>query len=58
VFEVCAAVKDGRAIGITVVSTPPSAQLNSCVRRAVAHLKFPQNSRMDVTHTRFDAARR
>jgi hypothetical protein len=58
VFEICAAVKDGRAIGITVVSTPPNAKLNACVRRAVAHLKFPQNSRMDVTHTRFDAASR
>ena len=58
VFEICAAVKDGHAIGITVVSTPPSSKLNACVRRAVAHLKFPQNSRMDVTHTRFDAASR
>ncbi len=58
VFEICAAVKDGHAVGITVVSTPPSAKLNACVRHAVAHLKFPQNSRMDVTHTRFDAVSR
>jgi len=58
VFEICAAVKDGRAIGITIVSSPASAALNSCVRNAVARLKFPQNSRLDVTHTRFDAAKR
>jgi hypothetical protein len=58
VFEICAAVRDGRAIGITVTSSPANASLNSCVRRAVSSLKFPSNPRLDVTHTRFDAARR
>ena len=57
VFEICAAVKDGHAIGITIVSNPPSQALNACVRGAVARLKFPQNSRLDVTHTRFDAVK-
>jgi hypothetical protein len=56
VFEICAAVKDGRAIGITVVSTPSSPKLNACVRSSVARLEFPRNRRLDVTHTRFDAA--
>jgi hypothetical protein len=58
VFEICAAVKTGRAIGITVVSSPASSELNGCVRRAVSRLKFPSNERLDVTHTRFDAASR
>lgn len=58
VFEICAAVKDGRAVGITVVSTPASAELNACVRRAVAGLQFPSNPKLDVTHTRFDAVGR
>ncbi|HEX2870520.1 MAG TPA: hypothetical protein VHP33_04675 [Polyangiaceae bacterium] len=58
VFEICAAVKDGRAIGITVVSSPSSSALNACVRNAVGRLKFPQNARLDVTHTRFDAVKR
>lgn len=58
VFEICAAIRDGHAVGITVVSTPPSSQLNACVRNAVAHLKFPANPRLDVTHTRFDATGR
>jgi hypothetical protein len=58
VFEVCAAVKDGRAVGITITSSPPTPALNACVRNAVARLKFPQNSRLDVTHTRFDAVKR
>jgi hypothetical protein len=58
VFEICAAVRDGRAVGITVTSSPQNASLNACVRRAVSRLKFPQNPRLDVTHTRFDAVRR
>jgi hypothetical protein len=57
VFEVCAAVKDGRAVGITITSSPASPALNACVRGAVARLKFPQNPRLDVTHTRFDAVK-
>jgi len=56
VFEICAAVKDGRAVGITVVSNPADPSLNACVRGAVARLKFPNNPKLDVTHTRFDAA--
>ena len=58
VFEICAAVKDGHAVGITVVSSPSSSELNACVRNAVRRLKFPQNPRLDVTHTRFDAVKR
>jgi hypothetical protein len=58
VFEVCTAVQNGRAVGITVASNPPSAAVNSCVRSAVSRLKFPANPRLDVTRTRFDALRR
>lgn len=54
VFEICAAVKNGHAVGITVSSSPASAPLNACVRRAVARLKFPRSERLDVTHTRFE----
>jgi hypothetical protein len=57
VFEICAAVKGGRAVGVTVSSNPPSAALNACVRRAVSRLRFPESPRLDVTRTRFDAAR-
>jgi len=58
VLQVCAAVKDGRAVGITVSSNPPSAALNACVRGAVSRLKFPASPKLDVTHTRFDAVGR
>jgi hypothetical protein len=57
VIEICAAVKQGRAVGVTVVSNPPSAALEACVRGRVARLTFPHSERLDVTHTRFDAAR-
>lgn len=58
VLEICAAVKEGRAVGVTVASSPPNAELGACVRRAVARLHFPHSDRLDVTHTRFDSARR
>jgi hypothetical protein len=58
VIEICAAVKQGRAVGVTVTSAPVDAALASCVRRAVSQLNFPPSERLDVTHTRFDAALR
>jgi hypothetical protein len=57
VFEICTAVRDGHAVGVTVVSNPPNSGLNACVRSAVSRLKFPQSPKLDVTHTRFDAVR-
>jgi hypothetical protein len=58
VLQVCAAVKDGRAVGVTVSSNPPSSALNACVKNAVSRLKFPASPKLDVTHTRFDAVGR
>lgn len=58
VFEICAAVKNGRAVGVTVVSSPNNGELNACVKRAVSRLAFPSSERLDVTHTRFDAVKR
>lgn len=56
VLEICAAVKEGQLVGITVVSSPSNPRLNACVKRAVARLKFPSSARLDVTHTRFGGA--
>jgi hypothetical protein len=58
VIEICAAVKQGRAIGVTVVTNPGSAALEACVRGKVSGLAFPNSERLDVTHTRFDAVSR
>jgi hypothetical protein len=56
-LEVCAAVRDGKVVGVSAITTPPSAPLNACVRRAVAALRFPHSARLDVTRTRFEADR-
>lgn len=54
---ICAAVQDGKVVGVSVTSEPPDANVNACVRRAVAALRFPRSARLDVTRTRFAAAR-
>ena len=56
-LEICAAVQNGKVVGISVVAEPSSAALSACVRRAVAALRFPHSARLDVTRTRFEAAR-
>jgi hypothetical protein len=58
VLEICAAVKQGRAVGVTVTTAPPNASVAACVRTAVGRLGFPYGERLDVTHTRFDAVGR
>jgi hypothetical protein len=56
-LEICAAVQDGKVVGVTVTSEPRNPATNACVRRAVATLRFPRSARLDVTRTRFEAAR-
>jgi hypothetical protein len=56
-IEVCAAVQNGHVIGVTVTTEPRDPAINACVRRAVAGLRFPRNSALDVTRTRFESTR-
>jgi hypothetical protein len=56
-LDICAAVEDGKVVGVSASSEPRNPALNACVRRAVAGLRFPKSPRLDVTRTRFDAAR-
>ena len=56
-LEICAAVQDGKVVGVSVASEPRNAAVSACVRRSVAALRFPQSARLDVTRTRFEAAR-
>lgn len=56
-LEVCAAVQDGRVVGVSVTTTPRDPAIGACVRRAVAALRFPRSSQLDVTRTRFEPAR-
>lgn len=52
---VCAAVQNGRAVGVTVTTDPPSPGLNSCVAGAIRGMAFPSHPRLDVATTSFSA---
>jgi hypothetical protein len=50
---VCAAVQNGRAVGVTVTTDPSTPSLNSCIAGQVRGLSFPAHPRLDVTTTVF-----
>ena len=53
--SICAAVQNGRAVGVTVTTQPNDAKRAACVAGAVRGLSFPSHPKLDVTRTRFDA---
>ncbi len=50
---ICAAVQNGRAVGVSVTTDPPNRGISSCVAGGVRGLSFPSNPKLDVTTTRF-----
>jgi hypothetical protein len=52
-LSICAAVQNGRAVGVTVTTTPGSRAKARCVAQAVRGLSFPSHPRLDVTRTLF-----
>jgi len=47
-----AAVQNGRAIGVTVTTSPPNAKIAACIDSAVRRMSFPANPNLDaVTQT-------
>jgi len=52
-IRICAAVQNGRAVGVTVQTTPPDSAVQGCIARAVRGLSFPSHPRLDVTTTTF-----
>lgn len=50
---ICAAVQNGRAVGVTVTTNPQNKGIASCVAGAVRALSFPSHPRLDVTTTSF-----
>ncbi len=54
-LNICAAVQNGRAVGVTVSTSPRNAGINGCVSAAVRGLSFPSHPRLDVTRTTFAA---
>lgn len=53
--SICAAVQNGRAVGVTVVTNPANPGISGCIRGQVAGLGFPAHPRMDVVRTSFAA---
>lgn len=53
--NICAAVQNGRAVGVTVTTKPSNPGINSCVAGAVRGLSFPSHPRLDVSRTTFAA---
>ncbi|MBW2455140.1 MAG: hypothetical protein JRI68_11550 [Deltaproteobacteria bacterium] len=51
--QICVAVQNGRAKGVTVRTSPPSGAKQRCVARAVWGLSYPSHPRMDVARATF-----
>jgi hypothetical protein len=51
--RICAAVKDGVAVGVTVGLTPSNPEIELCVAKQVRGLSFPSNPKMDFVQVRF-----
>src|SRR5450432_424956 len=52
-ISICAAVQNGRAVGVTVVLNPRNRGVEGCIAAGVRGLSFPGNPKLDVTHTNF-----
>ena len=51
--NICAAVQNGRAVGVTVTMQPPSPGAQSCVASKIRGLNFPSNPKLDIARTTF-----
>jgi hypothetical protein len=51
--NVCAAVQNGRAVGVTVTTEPPNGGIANCISNAVRRMSFPSNPKLDIATTRF-----
>jgi len=54
-LDICVAVQNGRARGVTVRATPRHAAAESCVARAASRISFPSHPRLDVARSHFSA---
>lgn len=54
--HICAAVQNGRAIGVTVTTTPSDETKEACIAGAVSALAFPSRPRFDTTTITLEAA--
>jgi hypothetical protein len=53
-LSVCAAVKEGRAVGVTVAMSPSEPAVERCVAGKVRALGFPIHKKLHITRTTFE----
>lgn len=53
--NICAAVQNGRAVGVTVTLNPANAGAQACIAGRVRALNFPSNPKLDIARTHFAA---
>jgi len=51
--RICAAVQNGKAVGVTVLLDPPVTTIEVCVAGQVRQLSFPSNAKMDFVNVMF-----
>lgn len=52
-INICAAVQNGRAVGVTVRTSPRNRRIEGCIAGGVRRLGFPSHPKLDVTRTTF-----
>jgi hypothetical protein len=52
--SVCAAIQWGRAVGVTVHTTPTRPRVQQCIADAVREIEFTSEPQLDVTKSHFD----
>jgi hypothetical protein len=51
--EICAAVKQGKPLGVSVKVTPQNNKVAACIDRSVRRLSFPKSEKLDVVKQTF-----
>ena len=55
--NICAAIQNGHAVGVTVTTTPRNGGISGCIASAVRRINFPAHPKLDVTRTNFAPAK-
>ena len=51
--EICAAVKQGKPLGVSVKVNPSNNKIAACIDRSVRKLSFPKSEKLDVVKQTF-----
>jgi hypothetical protein len=52
-INICAAIQNGRAVGVSVNTNPRDGRIAGCISQGVRGLSFPSHPKLDVTRTSF-----